>query len=110
MLYNINFQRLHLKHLLLFTGALLCNPVFSQTVDLNRVEIFHDPEGEHCIQEEMMAISDPQQRFLEAFECGDELFATHFNAIDGVGANVGIHRAKLRLAGADEGDQGENEK
>lgn len=107
MLYNINFQRLHLKHILLFTGALLCNPVFSQTVDLNRVEIFHDPEGEHCIQEEMMAISDPQQRFLEAFECGDELFATHFNAIDGVGANVGNGQRFTRVPRADQNNTGE---
>lgn len=74
----------------------------SQTVDLERVERFHPAVAEHCIQEEMIAIEDPFERFLEAFECGDELFATHFNAVDGVGANVGNGQRFTRVPRADQ--------
>ncbi len=56
---------------------------------------------EHCAE----AVSD--RDFLAAFDCGDELFGTAFNAVDGVGANVGdggrftrTPRSDQRAAGA----------
>lgn len=42
-----------------------------------------DGNIEHC--DEVVA----EQDFLEIFDCGDELFEVAFNAVDGVGANVG---------------------
>lgn len=53
------------------------------TTDLAAVERLHGGNIEHC--DAVVAEGD----FLEAFECGDELFETEFNAVDGVGANVG---------------------
>ena len=41
------------------------------------------PAIEHC--EEAIETGE----FLETFECGDELFETRFNALDGAGMNVG---------------------
>jgi cytochrome c peroxidase len=70
-------------------------------VDLDRVAQFHDPAAQFCVQEEMMSITDPQARFLEAFECGDELFATTFNALDGIGAKVGDGSRFARVPRAD---------
>lgn len=51
--------------------------------ELAVVERLHGKNAEHC--DEAVA----EQDFLEAFECGDELFETAFNAVDGGGANVG---------------------
>jgi Di-haem oxidoreductase, putative peroxidase/Cellulose binding domain len=70
-------------------------------VDLARVAQFHAPAAEHCIQSELMAIADPRERFIEAFDCGDELFATSFNAVDGVGANIGDGMRFARVPRAD---------
>jgi hypothetical protein len=65
---------------------------------------FHEAQAEHCNQLALLAIADSHQRFEETFECGDELFATRFNILGGVGANVGnnlrftrVPRADLRL-------------
>jgi cytochrome c peroxidase len=60
-----------------------------------------EPAAEHCIQEELNAIADPLERFEEAFECGDELFETEFNSLDGVGANVGDGGRFSRVPRAD---------
>ena len=42
-----------------------------------------------------------RKAFEEAFEVGDELFETKFNAIDGVGANVGQNLRFTRVPRAD---------
>ncbi len=55
----------------------------------------------HCIQDEMNAIADPAERFIEAFECGDALFGVTFNEIDGVGARVGQGQRFTRIPRAD---------
>jgi hypothetical protein len=52
-------------------------------------------------QSELLAITDPFERFIEAFECGDELFEVRFNALDGVGANVGDGQRFTRAPRAD---------
>lgn len=87
-------------------GLFAAASAFAQT-DLDRVGRFHAPAAEHCIQAEMMAIADPHERFLEAFECGDELFATQFNALDGVGARVGDGQRFTRVPRADKTGPGE---
>ena len=48
-----------------------------------------EPVAEHCEQSEINAITDPKERFLFAFKCGQGLFSARFNALDGGGANVG---------------------
>ena len=65
----------------------------------------HSPAGEHVEQAELNALP-PSEEFLEAFEIGDELFGTSFNALDGGGANVGrgqryttVPRSDLRGSG-----------
>jgi hypothetical protein len=67
----------------------------------------HAPQAEHCVQSELNAIADPRERFEEAFECGDELFETRFNALDGVGANVGSGQRFTRVPRADKLGLGE---
>jgi mono/diheme cytochrome c family protein len=57
--------------------------ITTSPADLDAVERLHGGAIEHCDA----AVAG--QDFLEAFECGDELFETVFNAVDGVGANVG---------------------
>jgi cytochrome c peroxidase len=66
----------------------------------------HEPAAEHVDQHAIVALvraGDLEEAFEMAFDGGDELFETHFNAIDGVGANVGkgerfthVPRADLR--------------
>ena len=70
-------------------------------VDLIEVGRVHSPQGEHCEQSELLAITDPLDRFTETFECGDELFAARFNALDGVGGNVGDNLRFTRVPRAD---------
>ncbi len=41
------------------------------------------------------------RRSTEAFELGDELFGTQFNALDGSGANVGRGQRFTRVPRAD---------
>jgi mono/diheme cytochrome c family protein len=69
-----------------FIGLGIAGPATSITTDpadLSDVERLHGGAIEHC--DEAVAELD----FLEAFECGDELFDTTLNAADGVGGNVG---------------------
>src|SRR5262245_20776989 len=53
------------------------------TINAPEVPALHSGNIEHC--DEAVATRE----FDETFECGDELFATVFNALDGVGINVG---------------------
>lgn len=73
-------------------------------VDLVEVGRVHGAQAEHCDQDELIAITDPMERFMDTFECGDELFATRFNALDGVGANVGDNLRFTRVPRADKSD------
>lgn len=76
--------------------------IVNQLGELQRVNEVHDPAlPEHANQFDVRA-----EDFEEVFEIGDEFFDTTFNALDGVGANVGngqrftrIPRADLRGAG-----------
>jgi hypothetical protein len=71
--------------------------------------LVHDPVAEHIDQFDLRGLVASGQKdvaFEEAFDGGDELFETVFNALDGVGANVGngqrftrVPRADLRGAG-----------
>ena len=86
-----------------FIGAVAI--ILSTTVtatEPSEVEPFHEANAEHCDQFELLGISDQDERFEEAFECGDELFETAFNMLDGVGANVGDN---LRFTGVPRADK-----
>ena len=64
----------------------------------------HDAAAEHVSQTELrdlVAAGQNRQAFDEAFELGDELFATQFNALDGGGANVGNGQRFTRVPRAD---------
>jgi hypothetical protein len=66
----------------------------------------HQPAAVHTDQFRLNALSAPE-RFVEAFELGDELFATAFNALDGGGANVGGGQRFTRVPRADRKGTGE---
>jgi hypothetical protein len=68
--------------------------------DLTNVGNVHDAVGEHVEQAALNALS-ASEKFTEAFEIGDELFATAFNALDGGGANVGRGQRYTRVPRAD---------
>ena len=60
--------------------------------------------AEHADQREfydLVVSGQHHQAFEQAFELGDELFETQFNAIDGVGANVGGQQRFTRVPRAD---------
>lgn len=91
----------------ILTAAVLFTSVtaWAIVIDFRNVDDVHDPVAVHADQQELNALPASQE-FLEAFELGDDLFATPFNALDGGGANVGrgqrytrIPRADLRAAG-----------
>ncbi|MDX2169733.1 MAG: di-heme oxidoredictase family protein [Deltaproteobacteria bacterium] len=68
------------------------------------VASLHAPGGEHLDQEELVDLLHDGRNadaFSEAFEHGDELFETSFNAVDGVGAEVGDGSRVTRVPRAD---------
>jgi hypothetical protein len=72
--------------------------------DLALVERLHEPAAEHVEQAELVALvraGRHAEAFELAFEVGDELFETIFNALDGVGANVGNGARFTRVPRAD---------
>jgi hypothetical protein len=71
--------------------------------DLTNVANVHNAAAHHVTQAELQSLpaAPVNQRFIEAFEIGDELFATAFNAIDGGGANVGLGQRYTRVPRAD---------
>jgi Di-haem oxidoreductase, putative peroxidase len=81
--------------------------VDTKLADLGGIQSLHEPQAEHCIQEEMNEIADPGERFIFAFDCGDELFEVVFNSLDGVGANVGGGQRFTRVPRADRLGDGE---
>jgi hypothetical protein len=84
------------------TGALLA--IVNTPASLRQVDIVHDEAAEHMSQEELRGLVAGGQgaaAFQEAFEHGDELFETQFNALDGGGANVGGGARYTRVPRAD---------
>lgn len=68
--------------------------------NLTEVALVHSPVAVPVNQFELIALP-PDAAFDEAFERGDELFATQFNALDGGGANVGRGQRFTRVPRAD---------
>ena len=78
--------------------------VWAIITQLGEVDLVHDPVAVHVSQDELKALvaaGENRQAFEEAFELGDELFATPFNALDGGGANVGNGQRFTRVPRAD---------
>ena len=68
--------------------------------DLAQVRNVYRPVAEHADQADLNALA-ANEKFTEAFELGDELFAAAFNALDGGGANVGRGQRYTRIPRAD---------
>ncbi len=78
--------------------------VWAIVTDMTDVKITHVPAAVHADQQELrdlVASGQEEEAFEEAFELGDELFATLFNALDGVGANVGRGQRFTRVPRSD---------
>ena len=76
---------------------------------LTVVDSLHDAAAEHVHQaelESLVAGGQAHAAFEMAFELGDELFEVEFNALDGVGANVGQHLRFSRVPRADLDESG----
>lgn len=80
-------------------GCLVASPglfaAITNPADLADVAANVGPNIEHC--DEAVAERD----FIEVFECGDELFEARFNALDGVGMDVGDGGRFTRVPRAD---------
>ena len=87
--------------------ALLGAGVISAVItDLGEIAKVHQSVAEHADQGELNGLP-ANEKFIEAFELGDELFATAFNALDGGGANVGRGQRFTRVPRADLNGPGE---
>jgi hypothetical protein len=74
------------------------------TGDLALVGTLHKPVAEHTDQYDLMGLvrgGQADEAYALAFEHGDELFETEFNALDGGGANVGDGSRFTRVPRAD---------
>jgi hypothetical protein len=79
-------------------------------IDLTLVRAHHAARAEHGDQAALLALvqsGEIEEAFELAFDTGDELFEVDFNAIDGVGANVGRGLRFSRVPRADLGGDGE---
>ena len=77
---------------------------------LGLVGELHEPQGEHVDQaalHELVQAGEKKAAFDNAFVLGDELFEATFNALDGVGANVGNGQRFTRVPRADLSGTGE---
>jgi mono/diheme cytochrome c family protein len=72
--------------------------LISSGANMTKLRSLESGRAEHCTMQDLLEAEDP---FEEAFECGDELFDTEFNAIDGVGARVGNGQRFTRAPRAD---------
>src|SRR3954468_21770753 len=87
-------------------AALLLSAVAMRAMifDMALVGILHQPNAEHTNQLDLLALvkgGQNAQAFEAAFDAGDEFFETEFNALDGVGANVGDGTRFTRIPRAD---------
>ena len=102
-----NRRSVPLRPLVLSAGVLLASiSAWAIVTDLANVANVHAPAGEHIDQDDLNALP-VSERFIDAFEIGDELFATAFNAVDGGGANVGRGQRYTRVPRADLRGRGE---
>src|SRR5262245_25783309 len=79
-------------------------------IDLTLVRAHHPARATHADQTELLALvqaGEIEAAFEEAFELGNGLFGTDFNAVDGVGANVGAGLRFTRVPRADLAGAGE---
>jgi cytochrome c peroxidase len=81
-------------YLIIGGGALLLSAVAMRAMilDLGLVRTLHEANAEHTSQLDLLNLvkgGQNDQAREAAFEAGDEFFETEFNAVDGVGANVG---------------------
>lgn len=77
---------------------------YAIVTDLGTVDRLHAPIAEHADQavfHGLVAAGQTAEAFELAFELGDELFEAEFNALDGVGANVGQGQRFTRVPRAD---------
>ena len=77
--------------LLVLIGAVLAGGTSAGAIilDIAFLQTLHEARAEHVDQQELFDLvvaGHHEEAFEEAFELGDELFETTFNAIDGVGA------------------------
>ncbi len=98
--------RKRLKQMALFAGLMLMSGAGALAIitNLGLVGDLHQPQAEHADQEEfynLVVAGQHEEAFELAFEEGDELFETVFNALDGVGANVGQGQRFSRVPRAD---------
>lgn len=78
--------------------------------DIGLLSPLHEEEAEHVDQQELLRLvrsGEVAAAFDLAFEAGDELFEASFNALDGVGANVGQGQRFTRVPRADLSGAGE---
>jgi hypothetical protein len=79
--------------------------------NLDLVAQLHDPateeHGDQLAFFNLVQNDQTQEAFALAFDTGDELFETHFNALDGGGANVGAGQRFTRVPRADLDGPGE---
>jgi di-heme oxidoreductase (putative peroxidase) len=94
------------RFVLTAAGVLVSVSAWAIVTDMTNVDNVHDPAAEHIDQAELNALP-AGAKFAEAFEVGDELFATAFNALDGGGANVGRGQRYTRIPRADLRGSGE---
>jgi hypothetical protein len=90
--------------------AMASATVWAIVTSLSEVELVHDAVAVHVSQTELrqlVAAGQDHDAFEEAFELGDELFATQFNALDGGGANVGRGQRFTRVPRSDLKGSGE---
>ncbi len=94
--------------LLLFIGAVLAGTSIASwaiVTDLSLVALLHSPAAEEHVDQyelyNLVSSGMDEEAFELAFESGDELFETRFNALDGVGANVGDGQRFTRVPRAD---------
>lgn len=102
---RISLGKLFIGILTLFGSLGVVSAIVITQTEVSAVE---SPAAEHVDQNELrqlVASGRKHEAFEAAFEGGDELFETTFNALDGVGANVGqgqrftsVPRADLRGA------------
>lgn len=88
----------------------LATPASAQHDPRGLVDVLNAPAAEHVDQLELFTLvrdGRGDEAFEDAFEHGDALFETVFNALDGVGAKVGDGQRFTRVPRADLGGPGE---
>jgi len=83
------------------TGAM---SMLGEGPDLKLVSKLHDPQHVKTFQNELnnlVRAGKKEEAFLVAFDRGDVIFETVFNALDGIGANVGTGERFTRVPRAD---------